>query len=358
MLREKDSLMTSLVSRLFKNKKEIMLKHKKTKCMTNYKPSTASYSIKGRKRRMIYTTWRFRAIKTQEISNWERKEEDVDKRKRSNLIKNRTTSIDSEVKWKPKSKCRWKRENKSVTISKRCWSKTKPTRRDKRMMRKGKDWKILRLKMNTQECLINKRMTEEKKWRIEKLELKNSWTKWLITYSTRWIKSSSGRTRWLPDTKKKENPTKETWNKSDSIESRMTRKKWEISWISKWLKKDREKQMRRLILIYKLKCGTRIRKIMTRKKEGWKNVSNLSIRTMPPTSCNRLLLRTPTSKEWTALNSHSTSPFWERPTTSWRPFPSMRVVNKTGKTELTLKIDTLSDSWVNQKWIKRRLDWL
>jgi len=23
-----------------------------------------------------------------------------------------------------------------------------------------------------------------------------------------------------------------------------------------------------------------------------------------------------------------------------------------------LKIDSLSDSWVNQKWIKRRLDWL
>jgi len=98
-----------------------------------------------------------------EINNSEKKEEDADKRKKSNLIKNKTTSIDSEAKWKLKSKCNWKRENRKETTFKKCWWKMRPISRDRKMRKKDKDSKILRLRMNTPECSINKKMIEEMK---------------------------------------------------------------------------------------------------------------------------------------------------------------------------------------------------
>jgi len=188
--------------------------------------------------------------------------------------------------------------------------------------------------MNTLECLINRKMIEETRWNRERHVLKNSWTKWLTALSIKWTRSRIGKTRWSLAMKKRKSNTKEIWSKNDLIESRMTRKKCEISWISKCKKRDRGKQMKKQISTYKLKCGIKIRKIMMKRKEGWRIESKLSIRIMLHTSCNKSLPKTLTSKEWTTLNSLWIGHYWEKLTTSLKSFLSMMEANRAGKIEL------------------------
>jgi len=273
-------------------------------------------------------------IKTLETNSFERKEEDAEMKKKSNSIKNKTILIDLEAKWRLKSKCKWKRENKKETISKKCSLKMRLISVDKKMKKKDKGSKTLRPKMNTLKCLINKKVIGETKWNNEKPGHKNSWTRWPIASLTKWTKNNNGKTRWLPDMKKRENSIKETWSKKDSIESRMTKRKCEISWINRCRKRDKENRTRRQTSTYKQRCGIKIRKITMKRKEDWKKGSNLSIRITLLTSCSRSQPKTQICKEWTELNSLWTSLFWERRTTSWRAFPSTRVVNRMAKIEL------------------------
>ena len=130
-------------------------------------------------------------------------------------------------------------------------------------------------------------MTGEMKWNQEKQEHKSLWTKWLIACSIRWIRSNNGKMRWLLDMKKKGNNIKEIWNRNVWKESSLTKTKWEISWANKWLKKDKEKLMKKLILMFKLWCGIKIRRIMMKKKEDWRSELSPLTRTMPHIWCNR-----------------------------------------------------------------------
>lgn len=163
------------------------------------------------------------------MPSWERKEEEKELKIKNSSIKNKITSIDSEAKWKQKKQCSSRRESRREITCRKCSLKTKLTSEGRRMRKRDKDSKTSRLKMNTPKCSTSKRMTEETKWNRERLELKNSWTKWQIASSTRWTRNNNGKMRWLLDMKKRKNPTKETWSKNVSTESRTTKKKCEIS---------------------------------------------------------------------------------------------------------------------------------
>jgi len=78
----------------------------------------------------------------QGINNCVKKEEDVGTRKKNSLIKSKTTSIDSRAKWRLKSKCNLKRESKSVITFKKCWSKMRLTKEDKKKKKIDRDLKI------------------------------------------------------------------------------------------------------------------------------------------------------------------------------------------------------------------------
>ena len=134
-------------------------------------------------------------IKCAETSNWLKIEEEKDKRIKNNWTKKLSILTDLEVKWKMKDKCNRKREDKSVSISKRCFLKTRQTRRDKRKRTSAKELMILKPKTTTPKCYLNKKMIDKMKWSKEKLVHKNLWIKWLTTCWWRWNKNKSSKTK-------------------------------------------------------------------------------------------------------------------------------------------------------------------
>jgi len=131
----------SYQNKLIKRIREPMPNLKKIKCMINYKLNMANYWTREKGKRMTYTMPRFRVTRMLEINSWKKREEDADRRIKTNSIKNRITYIDSEMKWNPKKQCNWRRENKREITSKKCFSKMSLTKEDRRMKKNVRDSK-------------------------------------------------------------------------------------------------------------------------------------------------------------------------------------------------------------------------
>ena len=91
---------------------------------------------------MIFMLPRFRVTKMPEINNLKRRGGENGKKIKSSLIRNKTISIDLEEKWRPKNKCKWKKENKKEITSKKCLLKMKPIKGDKRRKKRDKGSRI------------------------------------------------------------------------------------------------------------------------------------------------------------------------------------------------------------------------
>ena len=64
------------------------------------------------------------------------KNEEKELKTKTKRTKNKNTSTGYKVRWKLKEACKWKREDKSVIISRKCSLKTKTTSEDKKMKMK------------------------------------------------------------------------------------------------------------------------------------------------------------------------------------------------------------------------------
>lgn len=94
--------------------------------------------------------------KTQEICNLRTKKEEEELKKKKTCSKNKSIFQDSDPKWTTRGKCNWRKGSRKGSIFRKCWSKMRKTRLDKRLKKSSRDLKILGLKKSIPECLKNK----------------------------------------------------------------------------------------------------------------------------------------------------------------------------------------------------------
>ena len=167
-----------------------------------------------------------------------------------------------------KELCNKKKESKSDNISKKCFPKTRQTRKDKKLTRNHKDSKILKLSLITPKCLTNKSKIDKTKWNLEKLVHKSSWIKWLITFFKRWRRSNNSKIKCLQDMKTKEKWDKDNSKREEPWDKKKNKKKWDNTLLNKSKRKLTEKNMTKLTLTSKLLCGPSTNKTMTKRRRG------------------------------------------------------------------------------------------
>ena len=150
-------------------------------------------------------------------------------KKKKTWTRNKNISRDSDLKWSKRDKCNKKKENKKENIYKRCSKKMKEIKEDKKMMKSIKDLKTLERKTSILKCLKNKKVIDNLKWKSVREELKNSWIKWLIMSSRKWIKNKSLRMKCFWDMKMKEKWDRDKSKIEDYKDKNKTKKKWETS---------------------------------------------------------------------------------------------------------------------------------
>jgi len=243
------------------------LKDKKIIYMTNFSKSMENFWILGKKRKMNSTEIKLWVIKKPEMHSLKKKREEKDARKRSNKSKKLNTFRDCKMKWMLKEICKWKKEDKSVSIFRECYKKMKIIKEDRKKRMKNKDSTILKPKKIIPKCLINKKQIASQKWSKESKEPKNSWIKWPIMCSVRWNRDKKWKNKCLQDTKMKKKCIKDKWMTEEFKRKKMNKQIWEIIWLNKWPRSKRERLMIKRTLINKLKCGLKIKLIGMKKRE-------------------------------------------------------------------------------------------
>ena len=104
------------------------------------------------------------------------------------------------MKWNMNVRFKWKRKNKSVSIITACLRKMNVIMswRDKSERRHASKISICKRLMLL--CLINKSKTDKMKSMLGSVELKSSWTGWLMAYLKIWTMLRDEKMKWFRNT--------------------------------------------------------------------------------------------------------------------------------------------------------------
>lgn len=194
-----------------------------------------------------------------------------------NSIRKWTTSTDLDPSLRPKERCKWKRESRRRNTFRKCFRRTKKTREDRKSPMKNNVFKILGPKKSTPKCSRNRKLTEWRRWKTERLVLKNSWTRWPIMFLPKWIKNNNWKTWCSPDMKTRRKWDKDNWRIEELLNKKRSSRRWETSLHSRSRTRIREKRMIETTLTNKLKCGISINKTGMMRRKGWKTELMASI---------------------------------------------------------------------------------
>ena len=266
--KEKDSFVKNSTSRSWPKRIVQMRRKMKQIYMIKCKKSTESSLNKEKPTRLMRYAKRSWMIRTSATNNSSKKRGESVMMKKQLLMRKLPTSTDLDPSLRPKERCNWKRENRRRNICRKCFWRTKKTRGDKRSLTRSNAFKIWGPKKNTPKCSRNKRLTESRRWKTERLVLKNSWTRWPIMYLPKWIKSNNWKTWCLPDMKTRGKWDKDNWRIEEPRNKKRSNRRWDHSLLSRSPTRIREKRRTETTLTSKLRCGNSINKIGMMKRKG------------------------------------------------------------------------------------------
>lgn len=248
-----------------------------------------------------------------EINNYMKKRQERRLKRRLSSDKKLIWLRDCSLKWIKKEWCYKRKEDKRKNIYQRCWLKMISTRSKHKLKKKEKDWKMLKLSKSMLRCLKDKNKIDWMSSSLERKELKISWIKWQILSLRRWMIDRKMKRIRSRNMKWKKNLEIDWKMKRGLKRSKMNNKEWEISWLSRWMRRKEEKILREISMESRLQCGSKINRIIMKRKEDSMIKSIRLIRKMLISLRDKCKKKKPKKEgKWINKNSYWINHYWKR----------------------------------------------